>query len=327
LFGEAPKILDRNFVIGYFLPAFAFVVASLAAVHQVVHLTDILVAPLDSAKLGAVRLILPLLFAVTLLALNRRVFQLFEGYGTFNPVGFFGLAIIRHELLASELRRITDLAEHAEGEVLSKLEIRARELMGDLVERFPPEGIPLLPTSLGNAMSAFEEYAREMYGFDAVEGWPRLLTVIPEDFRNLIDSSKAETDFWINLWLTSILVAIDYISSKLIVCVGIFRKSLWLQSVPPLQPNGVVILVSAFLLSWAAAHWATLAAIEWGAMIKTSFDVYLPKLYSKLGFAPANTESHLRDTWTAFAQAVVYRLPDQMPMRFGARNGKKTQPL
>jgi hypothetical protein len=226
------------------------------------HVTDLLIATADSAKLGAIILILPLVLAVTLLTLNRPIFQLFEGYGTFNPIRFFGFAIIRHELLTSELRRVTSLAENAAGEVLSRLERRARELMGDLVERFPPQAIPLLPTSLGNVMNAFEEYSRAMYGFDAVEGWPRLLAVIPKDYRELIDSSKAETDFWINLQLISILVVVDYTSSKVIAAAGISFMIPWLQLLPSLRPCGAAIVTGGLLLCWASAHEATLAAIE-----------------------------------------------------------------
>src|SRR5712692_4078105 len=82
-----------------------------------------------------------------------------------------------------------------------------------LAERFPPEEDQLLPTAFGNTIKAFETYPDVMYGFDAIEGWTRLLAVIPKDYRELIETTKAETDFWVNLWFISLLILCECVGA------------------------------------------------------------------------------------------------------------------
>jgi hypothetical protein len=329
LFGEIPKIFDRNFLVAYFLPTFGLVAASLGFVHGL----SLLAIAGDAVKLGAFGIALPLILAVLLLALNRPLFQLFEGYGRCNPFRLLGaFSRIRHETIDTAKRSAEREVKKAEGAALAQLARRYENIRSELAERFPPSRDSLLSTFFGNAISSFEEYSRAMYGFDAVEGWPRLLAVIPKDYRDLIDSSKADTDFWVNLRLASFLLSADYIFSKLYMKLDVPREIL--GELPPLWPHhltiwpsGLTLLSAALILCWWSARRATRSAIEWGVMVKSSFDVFLPDLYSKMGFTPASSANDLNATWNAFSQAIVYRLPDVMPPRVGARSSNKTQPL
>jgi hypothetical protein len=63
-----------------------------------------------------------------------------------------------------------------------------------------------LPTRFGNAIRSFEVYSRIIYGLEAIDGWPRLLAVIPADYRQAIDDAKAQVDFWVNIWMGSLLI-------------------------------------------------------------------------------------------------------------------------
>ncbi len=331
MFGEIPKILDRNFLVGYFLPAFLLVSASLWLVHG----KNPLIIGNDPVKLGAFAIALPLITGVLLLALNGRIFRLFEGSGRQNPFRLLStFAHIHYEIITTSARRTWRQGAEAKGDTLAELTKKYRDIQSKLAERFPPKRGSLLPTALGNAINSFEEYSREMYGFDAVEGWPRLLAVIPKDYRDLIDSSKAETDFWINLWLVSLLLAADYVFSKL--CAKLIVAHDWqhaalmskiLRGLPSLWPNGLILLLTTLVLGWISARGAMRSAIEWGVMVKSAFDVFLPELYSKLGFTSTCSSDEVKSTWYAFSQAIVYRLPNEMPSRFGVRNSKKTQPL
>ena len=62
----------------------------------------------------------------------------------------------------------------------------------------------LLPTSFGNIIRVIEIYPRVMYGFESIEGWARLLAVIPTDYRNLINAAKSDIDFWINIFFLAL---------------------------------------------------------------------------------------------------------------------------
>jgi hypothetical protein len=100
-----------------------------------------------------------------------------------------------------------------------------------------------------------------------------------------------------------------------------------LNALMPLWPGAAALLVGAIAISWWAAAGVTRSAIEWGVLVKSACDVYLPELYSKMGFMPASSLEKLQDNWYAFSQAIVYRLPNTMPPRANMRNNKKTQPL
>jgi hypothetical protein len=122
-----------------------------------------------------------------------------------------------------------------------------------------------------------------MYGMDAISGWNRLLAVIPKDYRQLIDSSKAQTDFWVNLWVLSWLIIGEYLVLFLL-SIGLGNsnidnfQTIWVP---------IVGLFIAAIASWRARR----AAVEWGDMVKASFDIFLPELGIKLRFAPpANRE-------------------------------------
>jgi hypothetical protein len=56
------------------------------------------------------------------------------------------------------------------------------------------------------------------------------------------------------------------------------------------------------------------AAVEWGEVVKSAFDVFLPELHKKLEF-PIATREEERQMWERFSQAIIYRLPSSLPER------------
>jgi hypothetical protein len=180
-------------------------------------------------------------------------------------------------------------------------EVQARidELAQNLVERFPEDKADVLPTAFGNTIRAFEVYPKVMYGIDAIPGWLRLQTVIPKDYRALIDEAKALTDFWVNLWIGSYLIIFIWI--VLVVLQREF-KMVWL---PP------VIVVLAYLISKRARS----AAVGWGELVKAAFDVFLPRLRSKLEHPDQTDSSQAHSQWESFSQAMIYRVPESLPNR------------
>jgi len=75
MFGEIPKILDRNFLIGYFLPAIAALSVSLGLIHSY----QLLDAPRTVGG-GALCILFPTAGGVILLEFNRTITQWIEGY-------------------------------------------------------------------------------------------------------------------------------------------------------------------------------------------------------------------------------------------------------
>lgn len=302
MFGELPKLFERNFAIGFLLPITTFLVISFNFLEKFGLLNTNLLNFLKQKTIVEITIIalFTWLWGILLLVFNRDLYRILEGYGRFNPFQMFKFIeknryltlerkIFKLEIKYKELRELKNQPD-IESKLLRVLNTLA-ELKQKKVVRFPDDEAWLLPTAFGNTMRAFEVYSRVMYGLDAIPGWERLLTVVPKDYRALIDDAKAQTDFWINWWFLSLLFASEYIfilfSTQKFILVWIFP----------------IAILSAFF----AAYRARIAAIEWGHYIKASFDVFLPELYKKLGFQHPLNRAEERSNLMRFSQAMIYR--------------------
>lgn len=305
MFGELSKLFDRNFAIGYFLPVIIFVAVSFGLLCEF-NPSQIILTPNIESKfsvLTGVTIIglLSWLGGVFLFAVNRDLLRLMEGYGRFNPARLFCFVEKRRykrlKQAISQLDAEYKACESEKKEFPQEICSKRVKLMQEIVKRFPDEERWVLPTSFGNTIRAFEVYPRIIYGLDAIPGWSRLLGVISEDYRNLIDNSKALVDFWSNLWLLSILFFVEYIG--IVIYVGQV-KVVWI----PVVTVGVIFIVYSR---------ARVAAIEWGDLIKSSFDIFLPDLFNKLGFSPPATTEEQKSLWEKFSQTIMYANPACMP--------------
>jgi hypothetical protein len=168
-----------------------------------------------------------------------------------------------------------------------------------LATYFPDDEKWVLPTALGNTIRAFEVYPRVMYGLEAIDGWERLLGVVPTDYRVQINAAKTQMDFWVNLWLLALLFLPEY------AAFAIYGEGLRV----PWAPLAAVVV--AFFAAWRAKS----AAVQWGDLVKASFDLFLPELWTKLGFAPAEDAKKERETWENFSWAACYQDRRYLPKR------------
>lgn len=302
MFGELPKLFERNFAIGFLLPITTFILISFNLLENFGLLNVNLLNSLEQKTLVEITTVVLFtwLSGIILLVINRDLYQILEGYGRLNPFQIFKvleknryLALERNIVeLETKYKKLRELKNQQEVESsLLKLLVELAELKQKKAICFPDDETWLLPTAFGNTMRAFEIYSRIMYGLDAIPGWERLLTVIPKDYRALIDDAKAQTDFWINMWFLSLLLALEYILILLLT-----QRYILIWVFP------VAILSALF-----AAYRARIAAIEWGHYIKASFDVFLPELYTKLGFPHPLNRTEERSNLIRFSQAIIYR--------------------
>ncbi len=302
MFGELPKLFDRNFVIGFFLPVAIFITLSILIINpypfggQVVGFltTDLLVG---TTALG----LLSWVGGIVLLALNRDLYRLMEGYRKYNPLKLFGwMEKRRYRKAVSELEKLDNEYReciNSDKEFPVKSRTRRNDLMRQLADEFPDKEEYLLPTPFGNVLRSFEVYPRYMYGFEAIDGWGRLLAVIPKDYLELIDAARAQVDFWLNLGVVFILLQVEYVSF-----IYVFGGSLNLW-----------IVVLFVILGTIAPLRATSAAREWGDFVKSAFDVYRFNLLESLGMELPKNREEERALWTKYSQAIIYRLPERLP--------------
>ena len=166
----------------------------------------------------------------------------------------------------------------------------------------------------------------------------RLVAVVPKEFLDLIDTAKAQTDLWINLWFLSLLTIADAILTwrfpmillagdklvylkpllaQLVVFVNAYGHLPVMLSADKIAPYFQLLLTcaGAIAIAFFASLMGARAAIEWGSTFKAAIDVFLPALYDRLGFpAPANRED-AEARWAAFSYAITYRTREAMPDR------------
>ena len=326
MIGDLPKIFDRNFVVGYLLPSAVYLAFSLGIVHcrSLLNPTDMVPSP----PAGVMFFIFAFALGIVLLTLNRIIIRILEGYDRFNPVRLMMLVQRgRFRRLCKELedadKKFTDIKAKMDqsDKKNSALEVVMAErsrLMLELAEHYPDKEESLLPSRFGNAVRAFESYPLEMYGLDAIEGWTRLLAVIPEQFLRKVDIAKSEVDLWINMWALSIVTIIDVVATwywpsftaniNRAAFAGVISHPLTIRFL-----YGTVIASTALAL--ISSKFATKAAIEWGSTIKAAIDVFLPVLYDRLGFEATSDNETVQRQWRAFSQAITFRRPDVMPNR------------
>jgi hypothetical protein len=307
MFSRLPDLLDRNFAIGYFLPGGVLTICLIVMLEKAGYLnilpTDFVLDDVNlligSTVIGGVSWV----FGIVLLAVNRDIVRFLEGYGRYNPLNFLKwVQHYRYKRLNDAVEKLNEAYEQSADqgnefppEQLEHLTL----LMRNVAESYPDDAQWLLPTKFGNVIRAFEIYPRQMHGIDAIPAWPRLQAVISEDFAAQVDSAKARLDFWLNLVVVGFILLAFY--SSFVLADKLPFMWTWFSLIV-----GVIVVAQLRMTS---------AALGWGEYVKAAFDVFLPELRRKLRFvAPADTiEEH--EQWESFSQAILYRLPENLPKR------------
>jgi hypothetical protein len=284
MFGDLPKLLDREFLFGFFLPAVLFDAATLLlAVHfKVAWVVAVLAFSTADPSLGAVIAVLAVWFSAGfLLALNSWIIRAKEGY-----CGWQMLLYPLTRLHRATFQRINQTLERPvrSGKARIRWEMK-------LASHFPAKESDVLPLSFGNTVRAFESYPLVMYDLDPIAGWSRLQMVMPEESRRLVDGAKSQVDFLLNLWAVWWALLLEY------GLLAAWSGELSLGWFPLLALAGIAL----------CSRLALLAALRWGDRVKAAFDVFLPALRRELGFAQASTLNQERETWDHLSRAFLYR--------------------
>ena len=223
MFAKLPDLLGKNFVIGYLLPAFTFVVLNYLIDGAYNFLpNNISLSYISTVSLTeqiTIIVLLSFVAGILLLIFNRDIIVLLEGYGKFNPFRVLhGWQKSRYNKLKQDITGVKttylELTEQNKA-VPSETLARYEELLTQRSRDYPDKEEYVFPTAFGNTLRAFETYAREMYGADAIPIWTRLLAVIPEDYRQFIDTAKTQVDFWVNTWFIMIAIFVIYLGNKI----------------------------------------------------------------------------------------------------------------
>lgn len=322
MFAEFPKLFGKSFAIGFLAPTAAIATAVWLLFWAHAASVDLLgVAKTDILGLGAISLVVLWIFAIALMGISRGLIRLLEGYGKLNPftvIEHFELdrfdalhesveksgTVLRNAAAALEAHRRAMRRRHppaGAAATLATLEREFREAetaygkhLLEFSEQFPNRRKHVLPTRFGNTVRAFEVYSGVVYGLDSIPGWPRLLSVLPKDYREQIGDAEAMVSFWVNLWFGGTVVGLADI---LWTIIGRNQSFPW-------------IWIPAFIAAVGAANLARGSARQWGEYVKSGFDLYRGELAKQLGLKLPTTIEAERQMWTLFSQTTIYRTPD-----------------
>ena len=108
MFAELPKLFDRNFAIGFFLP-FALSMAASLVLIDYYGLSQVLLPTLQQDLIvgGTVYGLVSWLGGILLLVTNHDLYRFFEGYGRYNPLRIFiRLELTRFHRINSQINQL-----------------------------------------------------------------------------------------------------------------------------------------------------------------------------------------------------------------------------
>lgn len=298
-----PKLADRSFIFGFFLPTLAFCIVVLVLFKDFQTSKELLedFAAKDITK-AAYALLVVWIIAVALLTLNHPLYRFLEGYTFPNWLAEWLKERNRKRLQAS-LSEIRNLFQRwaSEGDAFPANDLRRyRSLRRDTARSMPSTMSDVLPTAFGNAIRAFELYSRDIYGADGVWIWLRLGTVIPKNVTEQIQDSRTQIDFLVNCCLYSFVVAtlsfgrVVYAANQQLMASS--PIALWLA-----------VGAGGSLATYLFYRWAVSRVSAWGDWVMTAYDCYLPALAKQLGYELPPTEKERVAFWTAFSQQLIFR--------------------
>ena len=296
MFSELSKLIGKNFAIGYFVPVVVF----LSVLLPTIQLLGDFELPYqkvgqDLALLTSLVALAIWLVAIVLVGFNKLIYRALEGYGVLNPLQFFHfIEKTQFGKLKAEFEVLYAKVVNSEGGRNSERDRSRLARLGQrLSQRYPDDERWLLPTSFGNTIRAFEVYPRVMYGIEGIQGWIRLIAVIPKDYAELLENSKAQADFWVNLFFLTFIYIVYSLAAMI-----------WTSNYSFLWGPAIASVISIVFYSLARS-----CVQEWGELVKAAFDVFLNDLEKKLGFSSKFSLRGKMTKWQEISQGMSYRKP------------------
>jgi hypothetical protein len=322
MLSSLPKIFDKNFVVGFLLPALLAIVAvtwSFPGLGVLAPVRSLSESPKLFGDLTYSALI-TLVLAIFLMTTNDTQYKIFEGY--FPPISWFPpLRWWQRFRFRQQLRQYNNIkrdwlaAINGHEEFPDAQKLQYERLRSILIFYYPTYENEVMMTTFGNIIRSFEVYPREIYGVDSVHVWSRLASVISKEFAVIVDDARAQTDCFVNLTTLSILVALASVVTAILSTEWrpIELKSFTIQSAGDLLahpgPRHAAAAVAGVAVA-AIAYWrACVSAMTWGTLVRSAFDCFLPALVRQLGYALPPTMPERKKFWTEFSVLIAFQEP------------------
>jgi len=266
-------LFDRRFWTAYWMPVFIgfLLLASIIAIHygMVAMLRRWLeMNATEQTVLAFSALLTITMFAYLLQALTSPLMRFYEGYALPRRLAEWSKAGQENQVN----RLIAGMNDPANKSSASDARNR--------YTYFPENLKRLRPTRFGNTLTAAEEHAYNMLKLDSVLWWPRLFPLLPENFREQVNTALVPVVGLLNLCTALILLAT--FGSGFIFWTD---QRWWLFGL--ILPGGLVLARFCYI---AAIH----AAVSYGNLIRTAFDLYRHNILKQMGiFVPTNVDDEV----------------------------------
>jgi hypothetical protein len=323
MLSSLPKIFDKNFVVGFLLPALLAIVAAAWAFPSLGIFDPIRSLSNSQTLFGDLTYsaLLAFVLAIFLMTANDTLYKILEGY--FPPVSWFLPLRWWHRSRFRAKQKnfkklrcawLTAITENEEFPEKSKQKYEA--LRSSLVFYYPNLEGEVMTTRFGNIIRSMEVYPREVHGVDSVHVWTRLASVIPKEYTSIIDDARAQTDCFVNLTILSTVFSI-------IALIAVCLTSDW-HPIPAWSALTVGSLANLFehsgprhvataalgVVVGIIAYWrACVSAVAWGDWVRSAFDCFLPALINQLGYALPPTMAERKKFWTEFSILIAFQEP------------------
>jgi hypothetical protein len=320
-----PKLADRTFVLGFFLPTLLFTIAALVLFSHVGNAGEWLKSlTAKDLTTGAYLLLAVWVGGLLLLMLNHYWYQLLEGYKLPKPLRCWLRQKKQERLrkLLDEIKKLYDRYQSERERFPPKLLDRYMDLRDERATWLPPNESLVLATDFGNAIRAFESYPNEIYGVDGVTLWTHLSMVMPKEVTEGIDQSRTNVDFLINCMFFSLVFAA-------LAVVRCLYTGPWTHIrefgyfLGKIQYSWLFWTGVALIAAWIFYRWAVNRVPEWGAAVDAAFDCYLPKVAEQLGYELPLTADEQQTFWTTLSQQIIYRRDPDNQLPFDVQRWKK----
>jgi hypothetical protein len=317
--------LGSNFLVSAMVPSLALVIACILVFDPILNVATAFKDPQSTYQLvsfGMLVFIFTVIIGFTLTALNTFILKMFEGYVVFPPVRFLynisrkihlrkaQIMMSQRDTLEGEIRRLEKLVlDNPELDAeLEELRDRHYKVAADYSLIYPDNLSDVLPTRFGNTLKAAENYSGERYGFDGVHFYPRLMQVVPAEYKLNIDAARNELSFLANMAILSV-------GFSLLCLLAIFH-SMSMVSGAGTDPaifvefSGTVVkYLAAAALGFVSCGFFYNASIfsvnSFSLMIRSSFDLFRMDLLKKLGVKRPKDSIEEFEIWQNLNELIV----------------------
>jgi hypothetical protein len=327
--------LGGNFLVAAMIPSLALVIGSVLMFNPalLVPVAKTLEDPKEVPQLVGLSLIIFLLTVIigfTLTTLNTYILKVFEGYIIFPPIRFLynkslrihqkkALNLLEHrDRLEEEYTYLYNFCNHDPGmqekrnpaleERLEQILDKHYQIAGTYDERYPANPDLILPTEFGNKLRAAEDHATQRYGFDGVLFWPRLIHVVPDSYKAMIDSTRNQLSFLVNMSILSAVFSF--------LCILAIPHTWWITDIAGNSPAIATVFVGNIVKYLLAAglgvvlcgffyNASMISLSSYTLAIRASFDLFRLDLLKKLEIERPGDFNKEFETWKNLNEMIV----------------------